>query len=176
MAIYTAPTWSNNGPPAINATRLQAISDALEQDGVEIQTLQNQQGSPFNFKGDVSAVSSLPSSGNTVNDTYYVTAVGALYTWNGSNWQQSSVSASDYSTWLAQIRANIAPTYSSSSTYEVGDFCLYSDQLYVCNTAITTAESWTAAHWTATSLGAKVTELRKSTILIDSNGYFYVED
>ena len=27
-------------------------------------------------------------------------------------------------------------------------------RLYVCNTAITTAEAWTAAHWTQTSVGA----------------------
>ena len=42
-----------------------------------------------------------------------------------------------------------APAYSSSATYAVGDRVRYSYQTWECNTAITTAEAWTAAHWTA---------------------------
>ena len=42
--------------------------------------------------------------------------------------------------------------YSSTKTYAVGDYCLHTadnvTKLYVCNTAIATAEEWTAAHWT----------------------------
>ena len=38
--------------------------------------------------------------------------------------------------------------YSASNTYAVGDIVRYSWGIYQCNTAITTAESWTAAHWT----------------------------
>ena len=42
-----------------------------------------------------------------------------------------------------------APTaYSTSATYAVGDLCTYSGKRYECNTAIETAEAWTAAHWT----------------------------
>ena len=40
------------------------------------------------------------------------------------------------------------PVYSSSSTYAVGDRVRYDFGVYECNTAITTAESWNAAHWT----------------------------
>jgi hypothetical protein len=43
---------------------------------------------------------------------------------------------------------SIAPFYSASSTYEVGDKVRYSYYLYECNTAITEPESWTEAHWT----------------------------
>lgn len=39
--------------------------------------------------------------------------------------------------------------YSASETYEVGDRVRYSSYAYECNTPITTAEAWTAAHWTA---------------------------
>ena len=42
----------------------------------------------------------------------------------------------------------LAADYSTSSTYAVGDYVYYSNKLYVCNTAIPTAESWTVAHWT----------------------------
>ena len=38
--------------------------------------------------------------------------------------------------------------YSDSSTYNVGDFVYYNNQIYVCNTAIGTAESWDSTHWT----------------------------
>ena len=41
----------------------------------------------------------------------------------------------------------LAPTYSSSETYEVGDYVVYNSRIYKCKTAITTAEAWTAAHW-----------------------------
>lgn len=42
----------------------------------------------------------------------------------------------------------ICPYYSSSSTYALGDKVRYGKKLYKCTTAITTAEAWTAAHWT----------------------------
>lgn len=40
--------------------------------------------------------------------------------------------------------------YSNTSTYAVGDLVKYGNpaKAYRCNTAITTAENWTAAHWT----------------------------
>ena len=47
----------------------------------------------------------------------------------------------------------IAESYSSSSTYTVGDFCIYGGALYCCITAIDTEEAWTAAHWRRVSVG-----------------------
>lgn len=41
-----------------------------------------------------------------------------------------------------------APAYSTSSTYEVGDYVKYDSKIWQCTTAIATAEAWTAAHWT----------------------------
>ena len=63
----------------------------------------------------------------------------------------------------AKNRANIAAEYSASSTYEVGDVVLYNGQLYKCTTAISTAEAWTAAHWTAVTVGEKVADLEDET-------------
>ena len=51
---------------------------------------------------------------------------------------------------------NISDAYSSSSTYKVGQICIYDNTLYKCNTAITTAEEWTAAHWTATTIAEEI--------------------
>jgi len=50
------------------------------------------------------------------------------------------------------ISADIAADYDATATYAVGDLCVYQNTLYRCNTAITTAEAWTAAHWTATTV------------------------
>lgn len=58
--------------------------------------------------------------------------------------------------------ANVADAYSTSATYAVGDYCIYSSQLYRCTTAITTAEAWTAAHWTAVQLGDDTSDLRSA--------------
>lgn len=42
---------------------------------------------------------------------------------------------------------SIAPIYSASNTYAVGDKVRYSYYIYECITAIDTPEAWTAAHW-----------------------------
>lgn len=52
----------------------------------------------------------------------------------------------------AATSSSTAEVYSSSATYDVGEYVVYSDQLYRCITAITTAEAWTAAHWEAVVL------------------------
>ena len=45
--------------------------------------------------------------------------------------------------------ANLAPDYDATSTYAVGDWCIYNGTLYQCNTAISTAEAFDSTHWTA---------------------------
>lgn len=52
--------------------------------------------------------------------------------------------------------SDIAPAYSASATYSVGDYCVYNGAFYKCSTAITTAEPWTAAHWTQTTVQAEL--------------------
>lgn len=56
--------------------------------------------------------------------------------------------------------ANIASDYDSTKKYAVGEYCIYNNQLYRCTTAITTAEAWTAAHWTAAAIGNDVAGLK----------------
>jgi len=55
------------------------------------------------------------------------------------------------------ILNNIASVYNSSATYSIGDYVLYNGVLYVCNTDISTAEQWTAAHWTQTTVMTELT-------------------
>ena len=69
--------------------------------------------------------------------------------------------------------ANLAPAYSTSATYAVGDYVIYNNQLYRCTTAITTAEEWTAAHWTAAALGDDVSDLKSA---FSEMSDFYTEE
>ena len=59
-----------------------------------------------------------------------------------------------------------ANAYSSSATYAVGDYVIHNSNLYRCTTAITTAEAFTAAHWTQVVLGDDVSDLKS-----DFNGF-----
>ena len=47
-----------------------------------------------------------------------------------------------------QTLANFAPEYSSSETYEEGAVVIYAGNLYRCDTAISTPETFTPAKWT----------------------------
>ena len=60
-----------------------------------------------------------------------------------------------------ELTSNVlASTYSSSSTYSVGDYVYYNGSLYRCITAITTAEAWTAGHWAQVALANDVSDLK----------------
>ena len=65
--------------------------------------------------------------------------------------------------------ASVATAYSTTETYAVGDYVWYAGQLYCCNTAITTAEAWTAAHWTAAKISEDVKDLKSSLYKDESN-------
>ena len=54
----------------------------------------------------------------------------------------------------------VATAYSASSTYAVGDYVIHNSNLYRCTTAITTAEAFTAAHWTQVVLADDVNDLK----------------
>ena len=68
---------------------------------------------------------------------------------------------------FAAIEPNFAGAYDSTATYAVGDYVVYEHTLYVCNTAIPTAEQWTAAHWTQVDIG---TVLQSKQDIIAASG------
>lgn len=63
----------------------------------------------------------------------------------GEGAAQSSIEISPYYTF--GLRQTTTTAYSSSSTYAVGDVCVYDEKVYVCIYAITTPESWKPSHW-----------------------------
>ncbi|MBQ1570045.1 MAG: hypothetical protein IIZ78_02880 [Clostridiales bacterium] len=44
-------------------------------------------------------------------------------------------------------RRTTTTQYNPTSSYSVGDLCVYNNKVYVCNTDITTAEAWNSSHW-----------------------------
>ena len=44
--------------------------------------------------------------------------------------------------------SSLAPEFSTSSTYAVGDVVTYQSQRYRCTTAVSTAGAWNPSNWT----------------------------
>jgi hypothetical protein len=56
---------------------------------------------------------------------------------------------------LLEVKASsssLAPAFSTSSTYAVGDYVTHEGLLYKCTTAVSTAGAWNAANWTAVAV------------------------
>lgn len=107
-------------------------------------------------------------NGGIATTTYY--GVTKLYTGAGST---STSLALTPNSLYALANGSIAPYYSTSSTYAVGDKVRYGNLLYECNTAITTAESWTAAHWTQLDpLQEQLDDLEDSLATVATSGSY----
>lgn len=90
---------------------------------------------------------------------------------NATNAADSATAAAASATTAANAAGNLAPAYSASATYAVGDHVLYDGGYYVCNTAITTAEAWTAAHWTAVKVGPEITDFKQTLQNVEDDIY-----
>lgn len=71
--------------------------------------------------------------------------------------------------------AMVAPDYSASATYAVGDHVFYNGTLYKCKTAITTAEAWTSGHWETAVVCDDITEINNS-LTNNGNSIEFVTD
>ena len=56
----------------------------------------------------------------------------------------------------------LAANYDATKTYAVGEYVIYSGGLYRCISAITTAEAWTAAHWSSVTVGKDTSALKSA--------------
>ena len=70
---------------------------------------------------------------------------------------------------MTSVKGDLAPAYSASATYAVGAYVMYNNVLYRCTTAITTAEAWTAAHWTAVNVGGELTHYKEDISELTDN-------
>lgn len=67
------------------------------------------------------------------------------------------------------IKAAMAPTYSNTGLYAVGSYAWYNGVLKRCIVPITTAESYTAAHWTDAALGNDLRDLKSALFNLAEN-------
>lgn len=78
------------------------------------------------------------------------------------------------------LMADIAPTYSTSALYAVGDYAWYEGDLKRCIVPITVGETYTPAHWTSAVVGDDVCALKSafnpvadSTLVLKTKGIDY---
>lgn len=73
--------------------------------------------------------------------------------------KQATINGVDY--WL--VDHNIVADFSTSSTYAVGDYCVYSGSLYKCSTAISAAGAWDSTKWTSVNVMDEVKSAQSSS-------------
>lgn len=59
------------------------------------------------------------------------------------------------------------PDFSTSSTYQVGDYVMYQGKLYKCTTAITTGGAWDSTKWSLAILSDDVADLKSAVGNLD---------
>ena len=77
--------------------------------------------------------------------------------------------------------AFITDEYDAESTYAIGDMVIHDNALYVCSTAITTAEAWNSAHWTLTDIATEIGTVKaaiptKTSDLQNDSGFAQIDD
>ena len=70
---------------------------------------------------------------------------------------------------LNGIESNFGDEYDSTATYAVGDRRVYGGVWYECNTAISTAEDWTEAHWDKVSFADIIDQVAQNTAGVAEN-------
>ena len=90
-----------------------------------------------------------------------ITAISTAEQWTPAHWAATTV--------VDELGASktIAEIYSDGNLYDVGDYVTHDNKLYRCNTAITVAESWTAAHWTEVTIGETFKKLEENGIFVE---------
>lgn len=58
----------------------------------------------------------------------------------------------------------LAPVFSTSRTYAVGEYVTQEGALYICTTAVETAGAWNATNWQSVTFGGEVTGLKSALI------------
>lgn len=63
----------------------------------------------------------------------------------------------------AYVDDYITDAYDDTETYDVGDYCIYNNTLYRCIATIAVAESFTSAHWAATTIAEELQTKQNSS-------------
>lgn len=99
-------------------------------------------------KGDAGSTESVPTDG-------VLAYVGETTPQGYEEIQVSDVFTDIYAD-IDATQDMISDAYGSTATYAVGDYCIYNNVLYKCNTAIATPEAFTPAKWDATTVADEI--------------------
>ena len=69
------------------------------------------------------------------------------------------------------MRNMTGDAFSTSSTYAVGDYCIYNNKLYKCTTAISTAGAWDSSKWTETQIADEFSSLNSNLSLLGGGNF-----
>mgnify|MGYP002623313044 CR=1 FL=1 len=174
---YDDGTYSDEIPVSVLAENVEwdsthTLVDVLGSIDVDVTgTIQDQISQLFNEKVSTLAMQSyIANQVPTYVSTWLNTNVNPV---GSAVIVDSSLSISGAAGDAQKIGSIIAPIYSSSSTYTTGDHVIYNGNLYICNTAITEGEAWTAAHWTQVAVGDEVFDLKSA--LSDELGFNIID-
>lgn len=70
---------------------------------------------------------------------------------------------------IDKVGASQADKYSTATTYVVGDYCIYEDELYKCETEITAPEEWDASKWKKTNVSLEIVALQSLVDVLKEN-------
>ena len=91
----------------------------------------------------------------------------------------------------SSVAGLVSDNFSETDTYDLGDFCIHNNTLYVCINAITTPGPWDLSDWQATNAGLELSSLNSAltkdvnfgtvvpiatntTYTAESDGYVYI--
>ena len=163
-----------------------ATTKALDEDGVVLLASDIKTLSDATYPSNAAIASAYDSTAAySVGD--YCLRNGLLYkcntaigtggeTWTAAHWTQTKVSDEFGAGGSPYDSDIIADEYDSSSAYSIGDYCVYDDLLYKCNTAIGSGgEAWNSAHWTQTNvvgeITAVLTKLAFTNVVVASSAF-----
>ena len=58
----------------------------------------------------------------------------------------------------------VSDNFSETDTYDLGDYCIHNNTLYVCINAITTPGAWDLSDWQATNAGMELSSLNSALV------------
>jgi hypothetical protein len=61
----------------------------------------------------------------------------------------------------------VSDNFSETDTYDLGDYCIHNNTLYVCINAITTPGPWDLSDWQATNAGQELSSLNSALYELD---------
>ena len=68
----------------------------------------------------------------------------------------------------------VSDNFSETDTYDLGDYCIHNNTMYVCINAITTPGPWDLSDWQATNAGLELSSLNSAISTLNSRRWTFL--